>query len=51
MSCGPKGLAADLAGLTADGEGSSYRLEGVRAYDSLPQTPHVELVAWLSKRC
>lgn len=43
MSCGPEGLARDLARL------SGYRLVSLRAYDSLPQTPHVELVAKLSK--
>lgn len=43
MSCSPAALAGDLAGLTAAG----YRLVGLRAYDTLPQTPHVELIAWL----
>ena len=42
MACGPEGLAKDIAAL-ADG----YRLESLRAYDSLPQTPHVELIAKL----
>lgn len=42
MSCGPAGLARDIAAL-----GQSYRLESLRAYDTLPQTPHVELVAKL----
>ena len=28
---------------------SGYRLVSLRAYDSLPQTPHVELVAKLTK--
>lgn len=45
MSCGPIGLARDLAALASD-----YRLLGLRAYDTLPQTPHVELVAWLERR-
>ena len=45
MSCGPAGLARDLAALASD-----YRLLGLRAYDTLPQTPHVELVAWLERR-
>ncbi|MEZ4448712.1 MAG: hypothetical protein R3B09_04465 [Nannocystaceae bacterium] len=45
MSCSPQALAADLAGLQAGG----YRLAGLRAYDTLPQTPHVELVAWLDR--
>ncbi len=42
MACGPEGLAKDIAAL-ADG----YRLESLRAYDTLPQTPHVELIAKL----
>jgi tRNA/tmRNA/rRNA uracil-C5-methylase (TrmA/RlmC/RlmD family) len=42
MACGPAGLANDIAAL-ADG----YRLESLRAYDSLPQTPHLELIAKL----
>jgi len=42
MACGPAGLAKDIAAL-ADG----YRLESLRAYDSLPQTPHLELIAKL----
>lgn len=45
MSCGPAGLARDLAALTAGG----YRLTGLRAYDTLPHTPHIELVAWLAR--
>jgi tRNA/tmRNA/rRNA uracil-C5-methylase (TrmA/RlmC/RlmD family) len=45
MSCGPEGLARDLAALDA-----SYRVIGVRAFDTLPQTPHVEVVAWLERR-
>ncbi len=44
MSCGPAGLARDLAALA-----SGYRMLGLRAYDTLPQTPHVELVAWLER--
>ncbi len=44
MSCGPEGLARDLAALTADGR---YQLTELRAFDTLPQTPHVELVARL----
>lgn len=43
MSCGPEGLARDLAHLRASG----YRLASLAAYDTLPQTPHVELVARL----
>lgn len=42
MACGPGGLAKDIAAL-ADG----YRLESLRAYDTLPQTPHLELIAKL----
>ena len=42
MSCGPAGLARDLAALAP-----GFRLAGLRAYDTLPHTPHVELVAWL----
>ncbi|HEX5661530.1 MAG TPA: hypothetical protein VFX59_30280 [Polyangiales bacterium] len=43
MSCGPEGLARDLEAL-----GSRYRVVALRAFDTLPQTPHVELVAQLS---
>ncbi|HEX6243050.1 MAG TPA: hypothetical protein VFZ61_19185, partial [Polyangiales bacterium] len=43
MSCGPDGLARDLAGLAHGG----YTLESLVAFDTLPQTPHVELVARL----
>jgi 23S rRNA (uracil1939-C5)-methyltransferase len=46
MSCGPEGLARDLAGLTASGR---YALRGLRAFDTLPQTPHIELVARLTR--
>jgi 23S rRNA (uracil1939-C5)-methyltransferase len=42
MSCGPEGLARDLRALS-----SHYRLVSLRAFDTLPQTPHVELVAQL----
>jgi 23S rRNA (uracil1939-C5)-methyltransferase len=42
MSCGPEGLARDLAAL------APYRLRALKAFDTLPQTPHVELVAQLS---
>jgi hypothetical protein len=45
MSCGPAGLARDLAALAP-----GYRLAGLRAYDTLPHTPHIELVAWLKPR-
>lgn len=46
MSCGPAGLARDLAGLVA---GRRYRLARLEAFETLPQTPHVELVAWLER--
>jgi tRNA/tmRNA/rRNA uracil-C5-methylase (TrmA/RlmC/RlmD family) len=38
MACGP----ADIAAL-----GEGYRVESLHAYDTLPQTPHVELIAKL----
>lgn len=43
MACGPRGLARDLVKLEAGG----YRLAELLAFDTLPQTPHVELVAKL----
>jgi 23S rRNA (uracil1939-C5)-methyltransferase len=46
MSCGPEGLARDLAGLCAPG---GYRLVELVAFDTLPQTPHLELVAKLTR--
>jgi tRNA/tmRNA/rRNA uracil-C5-methylase (TrmA/RlmC/RlmD family) len=42
MSCGPAGLAKDIVALA-----SAYRVESLRAYDTLPQTPHVELIVKL----
>lgn len=45
MSCNPATLRADLDRLAP-----SYELVGLRGYDTLPQTPHVELVAWLRLR-
>jgi 23S rRNA (uracil1939-C5)-methyltransferase len=42
MSCGPAGLAEDIAALAP-----SYQVESLRAYDTLPQTPHVELIVKL----
>jgi tRNA/tmRNA/rRNA uracil-C5-methylase (TrmA/RlmC/RlmD family) len=45
MSCSPQSLAADLERLRCD-----YELVGLRGYDTLPQTAHLELVAWLSRR-
>ncbi len=44
MSCGPAGLARDLATLAP-----RYHLVGLRAYDTLPHTNHIELVAWLAR--
>ena len=51
MSCGPAGLARDLAALTApaDPAAGKYKLVALRAYDTLPHTPHLELVAWLER--
>ncbi|MBW2460891.1 MAG: class I SAM-dependent RNA methyltransferase [Deltaproteobacteria bacterium] len=43
MSCGPEGLARDLGRLIDGG----YTLSSLTAYDTLPQTPHVEVVAKL----
>lgn len=43
MSCSPEALKRDLTALEAGG----YALRRLRAYDTLPQTPHLELVAWL----
>jgi 23S rRNA (uracil1939-C5)-methyltransferase len=45
MSCNPRSLKDDLAKLT--GPDGGYRLIGARAFDTLPQTAHIELVAWL----
>jgi len=45
MSCNPRSLKDDLAKLT--GSEGGYRLIGARAFDTLPQTAHIELVAWL----
>ena len=42
MACGPAGLAKDIGAL-AEG----YRVASLHAYDTLPQTPHVELIAKL----
>lgn len=48
MSCNPRSLRDDLARLT--GEDGAYRLIQTRAFDTLPQTAHIELVAWLVGR-
>jgi 23S rRNA (uracil1939-C5)-methyltransferase len=45
VSCNPETLARDLAVLTARG----FSVESVRAYDMLPQTPHVEVLAVLMR--
>src|SRR5690606_27563315 len=45
MSCNPATLRADLDRLAP-----GYQRIGLRGYDTLPQTPHVELVAWLRRR-
>jgi len=45
MSCGPDGLMNDLAALAP-----AYQVQILRAYDTLPQTPHVELIAKLVRR-
>ncbi|MCC6217027.1 MAG: class I SAM-dependent RNA methyltransferase [Polyangiaceae bacterium] len=44
MSCGPAALARDLERLERGG----YARCGVRAYDTLPGTAHVEVVVWLA---
>jgi tRNA/tmRNA/rRNA uracil-C5-methylase (TrmA/RlmC/RlmD family) len=44
MSCSPPTLRADLDRLAG-----GYRVERLRAYDTLPQTAWIELVAWLHK--
>jgi len=48
MSCSPASLADDIERLTGD-EGN-YRLMQTRAFDTLPQTAHIEVVAWLVGR-
>ncbi|MFV8751244.1 class I SAM-dependent RNA methyltransferase [Nannocystaceae bacterium ST9] len=45
MSCNAETLADDLARLAP-----GYELERLRGYDTLPQTAHLELVAWLRRR-
>jgi len=45
VSCDPGTLARDLAALA----GRGYATERVRAFDMMPQTPHVEAVALLTR--
>jgi len=45
MSCHPATLAQDLKRLD-----SVFQLQGARAYDTLPQTAHIEVCAWLTRR-
>jgi 23S rRNA (uracil1939-C5)-methyltransferase len=50
MSCGPKGLRRDLDQLSAnDGPGARYQLVRLEGFDTLPNTPHIELVAVLRR--
>ena len=49
MSCAPASLVDDLRRLTS-GPTGRYRVIGARAFDTLPQTNHVEVVAWLVGR-
>jgi 23S rRNA (uracil1939-C5)-methyltransferase len=48
MSCSPGSLVEDLRRLT--GEHGRYKLIGARAFDTLPQTNHIEVVVWLVGR-
>ena len=45
VSCNPKVLAAELPAFL-----EAYRLDGLRAVDMFPHTPHVEVLAELSAR-
>ncbi len=45
MSCSPSSLHEDLSVLT--GSSGNYNLLQCRAFDTLPQTAHIEMVAWL----
>ena len=44
MSCEPRALARDLQQLVSSGH---FERVGARAYDTLPQTAHIEVIAWL----
>ncbi len=48
MSCNPRSLRDDLNRLT--GPDGGYRMIGARAFDTLPQTAHIEVVVWLVGR-
>jgi 23S rRNA (uracil1939-C5)-methyltransferase len=45
VSCDPQTLARDATRLRAGG----WRLAGARAFDLMPQTHHVEVVAWFDR--
>lgn len=45
VSCDPVSLARDLAEFVAAG----FVVRGLRAFDMMPQTEHVETVAWLQR--
>ncbi len=45
ISCNPKTLARDLRALAAGG----YRIAGLEPYDFFPHTPHLEILAVLTK--
>jgi len=46
VSCDPVTLARDLKRITE----TAFRLDALRVYDMFPQTHHVEVVAWLSRK-
>jgi tRNA/tmRNA/rRNA uracil-C5-methylase (TrmA/RlmC/RlmD family) len=48
MSCAPPSLSEDLRRLT--GPDGNYRLIQARAFDTLPQTAHIEVITWLVGR-
>lgn len=48
MSCSPPSLAEDLRRLA--GPDGAYRMIQARAFDTLPQTSHIEVIAWLVGR-